>query len=53
MGTAPDQPIAQNNVALAQRHFGVRNRGIEQSVAAPVTMVVIPTEYNIQYCLSQ
>jgi len=41
MGTAPDQPMAQNNVALAQRHRGVRNRGIEQSVAAPVTIVVI------------
>jgi len=41
IGNAPDHPIAQNNVALAHRHFGVRNRGWEHNMAAAVTMTVI------------
>jgi hypothetical protein len=41
IGNAPDQPIAQNSVALAHLHFGVRNLGIEHSVAADVTITVI------------
>jgi hypothetical protein len=43
IGNAPDQPIAQNSVALAHLHFGVRNLGMEHSVAADVTMTVILT----------
>jgi hypothetical protein len=41
IGNAPDQPIAQNSVALAQRHLGVRKRGREHNIAADVTIVVI------------
>jgi hypothetical protein len=41
MGNAPDQPIAQNSVALAHLHLGVRNLGIEHSAAADVTITVI------------
>jgi hypothetical protein len=41
IGNAPDHPIAQNNVALAHLHFGVRNLGNEHSVAAVKTIRVI------------
>jgi hypothetical protein len=35
--------MAQNKVARAHRHLGVRNRGMEHSIAADVTMKVIFT----------
>jgi hypothetical protein len=41
MGNAPDHPIAQNSVALAQRHLGVRNLGSEHNIAANNTIAII------------
>jgi hypothetical protein len=41
IGNAPDHPIAQNSVALAHLHFGVRNRGTEHSIAADITINTI------------